>query len=168
MGGRGSSSGRSTGVITSSSSGYGKPGLYEVYRSGDLSAPNGMVFLTASFGEASNYGHSSQRDIDTYQIYLSNPLVVEGPTDAAMLRNAWIKLHPGKEYPKGPITDKKWQARDRQNASALSKSNYDGIIYKKSDGRHEVQISKKDVNKLKKVRSTKHSGKFYTYKGEWI
>lgn len=127
-----------------------------------------MVFLSASFGEASNYGRSEKKNIDTYHIKLDNPLVVEGPTDAALLKNAWEKLHPGKQYPKGPINSKKWQARDKQNASALSKSSYDAIIYKKSNGNHEVQIAKKDSGKLIKTKSTKHSGKLYDYKGDWV
>ena len=110
---------------------------------GGLSAPNGMIFLSASFGEASNYGRESNKNIDTYHIKLNNPLVVTGSTDGEMLKNAWEKLHPGKPYPKGPMNSKKWQTRDRENASALSKSSYDAIIYKKSSGRHEVQVSKK-------------------------
>lgn len=93
--------------------------------------------------------------------------MVSGSTDGEMLKNAWEKLHPGKSYPKGPVTSKKWQSRDRENASALSKSPYDAIIYKKSGGRHEVQISKKDANKLNKIKTTKHSGKFYTYDNKW-
>jgi hypothetical protein len=168
MGGRSSFSGKQSGLITSSSSNYGVPGTYEVHRSGDLSAPNKMIFLSASFGEASNYGKESNKNIDTYHIKLNNPLVVNGSTDGEMLRNAWEKLHPGKSYPKGPMTSKKWQTRDKENASALSKSSYDAIIYKKPSGRHEVQITKKDANKLVKTKTTKHSGKRYTYDNRWI
>ena len=168
MGGRGSFSGKQSGIITSSSSNYGAPGTYEVHRSGDLSAPNKMIFLSASFGEASNYGKESNKNIDTYHIKLNNPLVVNGSTDGEMLRNAWEKLHPGKSYPKGPMTSKKWQTRDKENASALSKSSYDAIIYKKPSGRHEVQIAKKDANRLVKTKTTKHSGKMYTYDDRWV
>lgn len=168
MGGRGSFSGKRSGLITGGSSNYGAPGTYEVYRSGDLSAPNKMIFLSTSFGEASNYGKEQNKNIDTYHIKLNNPLVVTGSTDGEMLRNAWEKLHPGKSYPKGPMTSKKWQTRDKENASALSKSSYDAIIYKKPSGRHEVQIAKKDVNRLVKTKTTKHSGKFFTYDNRWI
>ena len=168
MGGRSSSSGKQSGLITISYSNYGATGTYEVYRSGDLSAPNKMIFLSASFGEASNYGKESNKNIDTYHIKLDNPLVVTGSTDGEMLKNAWEKLHPGKSYPKGPMSSKKWQTRDKENASALSKSSYDAIIYKKPSGRHEVQISKKDAGKLTKTKTTKHSGKFYTYDNRWI
>lgn len=168
MGGRGSFSGKQSGIITSGSSNYGAPGTYEVHRSGDLSAPNKMIFLSASFGEASNYGKESNKNIDTYHIKLNNPLVVNGSTDGEMLRNAWEKLHPGKSYLKGPMTSKKWQTRDKENASALSKSSYDAIIYKKPSGRHEVQIAKKDANRLVKTKTTKHSGKRYTYDDRWV
>ena len=168
MGGRGSSSNKSSGIIKNTSDNYGKPGTYEVFRTGNLSAPNVMIFLSASFGEASNYGKDSKTDIDTYHIKITNPLVVSGSTDGEMLKNAWEKLHPGKSYPKGPVTSKKWQSRDKENATALSKSPYDAIIYKKSSGRHEVQISKKDAGRLIKTKTTKHSGKLYTYDNRWI
>lgn len=155
-------------LITQGSSDYGSPGLYEVHRSGDLSAPNGMIFLSASFGDASNYGKDTNGNIDTYQIQLNNPLVVTGDTDVAMLRKAYSILNPDRRLPTGGITSKKWQQMDKQNASALNKSQYDGIIYKKNNGRHEVQISKKRVNELKQTKTTKHSGKLYDYKGDWI
>lgn len=173
MGGRGSSGARGGGgnIIKEGSDKFGKPGLYEVYKAGDLSAPNGMVFLSASYGEASNYGKDQgygSKNIDTYQIQLSNPLVVRGDTDGEMLKSAWETLHPNKEYPKGPMTSSKWQRLDKQNASALAKSPFDSIIYLKKSGRHEVQVPKSRVSELKKTKSDRHSGKFYTYENKWI
>lgn len=173
MGGRGSYSGKNNQIIRESSDNFGSAGTYEVFRSGDLSAPNGMIFFSTSFGEASNYGKSHgdspNKDIDTYHIKINNPLVVTGSTDVEMLRNAWEKLHPGKQYPKGPIDSKKWQKADKQNAKALLDSPYDAIIYLKPKGRHEIMIPKKQADKqLNKVKTTKHSGKFYNYKDEWV
>lgn len=40
MDGRGSSSNKSSGIIKNTSDNYGKPGTYEVFRTGNLSAPN--------------------------------------------------------------------------------------------------------------------------------
>lgn len=114
-------------------------------------------------------GDSANKNIDTYHVKLNNPLVVTGSTDAEMLRNAWEKLHPGEPYPnKGPITSKQWQKTDKQNAKALLDSEYDAIIYLKPKGRHEIQIPKKQSDKLNKVKTTEHSGKFYNYKDEWV
>lgn len=59
MGGRGSYSGKNNQIIREGSDNFGGAGTYEVFRAGDLSAPNGMIFFTTSFGEASNYGKTS-------------------------------------------------------------------------------------------------------------
>ena len=172
MGGRGSSGDRAkNSIISFNSKDYGNPGIYEVYRAGDLSAPNKMIFLSASYGEASNYGKDKgygAKNIDTYHVEISNPLVVKGDTDGELLRNAWISLHPNQQYPKGAMNDSKWQRLDRQNAEALKTSRYDAIIYLKKSGRHEVQIPKYLSNKLKLIKSDRHSGKFYTYDNRWV
>lgn len=156
MGGRGGSSGMQGGLLTNKSPDFGRPGTYELYRTGDLTAPNGMIFLSASALESTGYQHD-RVSLEQYQIDIKNPLVVSEDTDRNNVIAAWKALHPG-EDPKiktSGLPARKWQQMDKQNAKALEKSDYDAIIYKKADGKHEVQIPKSSADRLTKKNSYK-------------
>lgn len=162
MGGRGSSTG---GLVTNESSNFGRPGTYELYRTGDLTAPNGMIFLSADALESTGYQHD-RVSLEQYQLNIKNPLVVSEDTDRNNVIAAWKALHPG-EDPKiktSGLSAKKWQQMDQQNAKALEKSDYDAIIYKKADGKHEVQIPKSSANRLTKKNSYKLEKGMYVNK----
>lgn len=165
MGGRGSNSGSS--LVTEYSSDYGKPGTYELYRVGNLDAPNGMIFLSASPDETALYSFGRDKStgknadsFEQYQLKIKNPLVVEEGSDRDNVIAAWKALHPGQDpgLKTSGLPARKWQQMDKQNAKALADSPYDAIIYKKSNGNHEVQIPKSSAESLKKTNSYKYSG----------
>lgn len=158
------------GLLTDKSPDFGKPGTYELYRAGELNAPNGMIFLSASLGESMEYGSAGNHStVERYQIDVKNPLVVSEDSDRNNLIAAWKALHPG-EDPKvktSGMPAKKWQQMDKQNAKALEKSDYDAIIYKKPNGRHEVQIPKSASNNLTLKKKINRPDLIYNKKGEW-
>ena len=55
---------------------------------------------------------------------------------------------------------------DKQNAKALENSPYDAIIYKKPDGRQEIQILKSSSKSLKQTNSFEYKGQIYS-NGKW-
>lgn len=171
MGGRGSSSVAGGNLITDESANFGAPGTYELYRAGNLDAPNGMVFLSASLGETLAYARSSDvNTMERYQLDIKNPLIVSEDTDRNNVIAAWKALHPG-EDPKiktSGLPARKWQQMDKQNAKALESSPYDAIIYKKANGRHEVQIPKSSVDKLKIDKSIKYPDMVYNKDNRWF
>lgn len=171
MGGRGGSSGISgAGLITDQSSNFGSPGTYELYRSGNLDAPNGMIFLSASLGESMKYGETQhQGTVERYQLDIKNPLVVSESSDRDNVIAAWKALHPGEDpgIKTSGLPAKKWQQMDKQNAKALADSPYDAIIYKKADGRHEVQIPKSSSNALVLKKKIDRPNLTYNKNGEW-
>ena len=135
----------------------GAPGTYRLFRSGDLTAPNGMIFLAAQSSEAEYYG-SMDRDLDAYDLDVKNPLLIDAPTDVAAVQRAWKALHPDKELKLGPngLVGNKWQTLDKQNSSALKKSDYDAIIYKIDGKVKEVQIPGKDRDRLKLLQTREY------------
>lgn len=154
-----------SGLLTDKSPDFGRPGTYELYRSGGMDAPNGMIFLSASPAETSKYVHEEdgRTTFEQYQVNIKNPLVVSEDTDRNNVIAAWKALHPG-EDPKiktSGLPAKKWQQMDKQNAKALENSEYDAIIYKKANGRHEVQIPKSSGSSLKKTNSYDSKGMFH-------
>lgn len=184
MGGRSSDSGMHNGnLITESSSNFGHPGTYELYRAGNLNAPNGMIFLSASPAETARYAFAgvkipleggsytfkSHESFEQYQVEIKNPLVVSESSDRNNVIAAWKTLHPGQDpnIKTSGLPAKKWQQMDKQNAKALVDSPYDAIIYVKSDGRHEVQIPKQSVDKLKKTNSYKYNNQRMSSDGTW-
>lgn len=176
------SGGGSSGLLTDESSDFGKPGTYELYRAGELDAPNGMIFLSASLGESNDYAQyrtitnpdGSKRldplsSIERYKLDIKNPLVVSEDTDRNNLVAAWKALHPGQD-PKlktSGMPARKWQQMDRQNAKALENSDYDAIIYKKPNGRHEVQIPKSSRDSLKLTKKVNRPGISLGKDGKW-
>lgn len=169
MGGRGGSS-RIGGLLTDQSPDFGRAGTYELYRSGDLSAPNGMIFLSASLGESMRYGATSGHEtVERYQLKLKNPLVVSEDSDRDNVIAAWKALHPGEDpgIKTSGLPARKWQQMDKQNAEALVDSPYDAIIYKKSDGRHEVQIPKSASDSLVLKKKINRPSLTYNKDGEW-
>lgn len=170
------------GSIGSSSNSNEYAGTYELYRAGNLEAPNGMIFLTTRPEEAAVYalvgdktkleggGYRSERrkTIEQYKLTIKNPLVVDEGTDRNNIIKAWQILHPGEDakIKTSGLPAKQWQRMDKQNAKALENSQYDAIIYKKSDGRQEIQIPKSAVNKLKQTNSYKYDGQTYA-NGMW-
>lgn len=171
MGGRGSSSAAGGNLITDESTNFGAPGTYELYRAGNLDAPNDMIFLSASLGETLAYARSSSvNTMERYQIDIKNPLIVSEDTDRNNVIAAWKALHPG-EDPKiktSGLPAKQWQRMDKQNAKALESSPYDAIIYKKANGRHEVQIPKSSASKLKMDKSIKYPNMVYNSENRWF
>lgn len=174
MGGRGSTSGRG-GLITENSPNFGQPGTYELYRVGNLDAPNGMIFLSASPEEVTRYAFAREKipaadgngytirdaeSFEQYQLDIKNPLVVNESSDRDNVIAAWTALHPG-EDPKvrtSGLPARQWQRMDRQNAQALENSEYDAIIYLKPNGTHEVQIPRSSVGSLRRTNSYAYSG----------
>lgn len=172
------------GLLTNESPDFGVPGRYQLYRAGNMDAPNGMVFLSASPEETATYafsgvetkspsGGKTWRMHDTFEQYevdLKNPLVVSEGTDRDNVIAAWKALHPGQDpnVRTSGLPARKWQQMDKQNAKALQESPYDAIIYKKADGRHEVQIPKSQSNSLKKTNSYKYEGQLFNANGEWV
>lgn len=162
MGGRGSTSAAS-GLITDQSSNFGQPGVYRLYRAGNLDAPRGMVFFDASFDEASWYSYrplnlkSAPDTVEEYDLQISNPLYVQADSKADAVLQAWKTLHPeGDPKVKIKTQDGKttmnstdWQKIDKQNAKALEKSGYDAIVIQDGSGHHEVQVHKSSVRNLK-------------------
>lgn len=167
MGGRTSSSGMGGGLITNRSADFGKPGTYELYRAGNLDAPNGMIFLDSAFDEASWYvtnpiSKSQPHTVEEYQLQIESPIYVHAKDKATAVLEAWRHLHPGEE-PKVKISQRDgkthmsgtdWQKIDRQNARALAKSGHDAIIITDDDGHHEIQIHKSSASRLTKKGST--------------
>ena len=139
----------------------GRPGTYRLYRSGDLSAPNGMIFFAAEPSEAEFYGEVN-RDMDAYELDVQNPLVIEANGDAQAVRLAWEALHPGKELKLGSRGldpgSGKWVQLDKQNASALNKSEHDAIIYKIDGKVKEIQIPGKQRDRLNKKDTREYLG----------
>ena len=165
---------------TSNSNEYA--GTYELYRAGNLEAPNGMIFLTTSPEEAAQYAFSGtktkvesggyisemHKSIEQYSLNIKNPLVVDEGTDRNNIIKAWQILHPGEDakIKTSGLPAKQWQRMDKQNAKALENSPYDAIIYKKPDGKQEIQIPKSAVNSLKQTNSFKYDGQTYS-NGSW-
>lgn len=156
------------GKITDTSSDFGKPGNYVVYRNGVINR-NGMIFLSPKKETADTY--SSQHDegnTSQYEVQISNPLVVKGETDGECLRNAYEALHPGSEL-KGPMTESKWVSTDKKNAAALDKGvgGHDSILYIRNGKPWEVQISakkaKSELQKTGEFTTTKWSRTGRTY-----
>lgn len=157
-------------------------GTYELYRAGNLEAPNGMIFLTTRPEEAANYalvgtrtklesgGYRSEphKTIEQYKLNIKNPLVVDEGTDRNNIIKAWQILHPGEDakIKTSGLPAKQWQRMDKQNAKALENSQYDAIIYKKPDGRQEIQIPKSAASKLKQTNSYEYGGQHYN-NGIW-
>lgn len=138
----------------------GRPGTYTLFRSGDLSAPNGMIFLATQESEAEYYG-AAERDLDVYNLDIKNPLVIDAQSDVQAVQEAWKRLHPGQDLSlgrAGTLTDKKWQQLDKQNSTALKKSDYDAVVYKVGGKVKEVQIPRQDSNRLNKVTTKQHPG----------
>lgn len=131
----------------------GIPGEYTLYRAGDLNVQQGIIFMTTSRATAETYQDtgSTHRDVNTYSLNISNPLVIDGEgMDTVALRKGWLALHPGKtmaDYRKklgsGGLTAKKWQQLDRENATGLNASPYDAVVYKNGNKIKEVWVSKK-------------------------
>lgn len=156
------------GKITDTSSDFGKPGNYVVYRNGAINR-NGMIFLSPKKETADTY--SSQHDegnTSQYEVQISNPLIVKGETDGECLRNAYEALHPGSEF-KGPVTESKWVSTDNKNAAALDKGvgGHDSILYIRNGKPWEVQISakkaKSELQKTGEFTTTKWSRTGRTY-----
>lgn len=137
----------------------GKPGVYNLFRSGNLSAPNGMIFLAAKRREAEYYG-TAGRDLDTYQLEVKNPLVIDAGGDVEAVQKAWKALHPDKELKLGRngLQGNKWQQLDKQNSIALQKSGYDALMYRIDGEVKEVQIPGKQASRLDKKETTLHAG----------
>lgn len=125
------------GLISSGSSKYGQPGSYAIYRTGEVSE-NGMVFFATTKEGADTYASQHDNKTSQYRAVLKNPLVVEGAGDGECLAKAH-EILTGKKI-SGGLTDTKWIAADRQNASALASSGYDSIIYVVNGRPTEVQI----------------------------
>lgn len=136
MSGRSSSSGLNN-LITGTSSNFGKSGVYELYRAGNLSAPSGMVFLSASPEESASYAYmgiktknadgngyrvQSLESVEQYHVEINNPLVVNESSDRNNVIAAWSALHPNQD-PKvrtSGLPARQWQRMDRQNAQVLN------------------------------------------------
>lgn len=171
------------GSIGQSSSSNQYAGTYELYRAGNLEAPNDMIFLSVSPEETARYafrgtktklpggGYRSKsfESIEQYQLKIKNPLVVSEDSDRNNIIKAWQILHPGEDakIKTSGLPAKQWQRMDKQNAKALENSPYDAIIYKKADGRDEIQIPKSAVSKLKQTNSYKYGGQMFS-DGEWF
>ena len=137
----------------------GKPGTYNLFRSGNLWAPNGMIFLATNPKEAEYYGEVN-RDLDAYTLDVNNPLVINAETDVQAVQLAWKALHPDKELKLGPngLVGNKWQQLDKQNSTALAKSEYDALMYRVDGKLKEVQIPGKQRERLIKKDTREHLG----------
>ena len=136
------------GFINKSSPDFGKPGTYVMYRSGAI-GKGGMLFFSPDKAGADQYADLHDNKTGQYTVEIKNPLVITGETDPQCVRRAWEALHPGKKA-KSP-DGSKWVTMDKQNASALSKSEYDAIIYKIGDEPHEIQIPARQAKRLSKI-----------------
>lgn len=170
----------SIGNSKSSSNQYA--GTYELYRAGNLEAPNGMIFLTTSPEEAATYAlmgtktklesggyrSESHKTIEQYSLNIKNPLVVSEDTDRNNIIKAWQILHPGQDakIKTSGLPAKQWQKMDKENAKALVNSPYDAIIYKKANGRDEIQIPKSSGNNLKQTNSYEYGHQTF-HNGRW-
>lgn len=159
MGGRGSNGNRNRALITSESSNYGSPGVYEVYRVGDLSAPNGLIFLGADKTRTQLYyeGRSYRKSMktETYIVDIKNPLVIRADDETQAVIQAYTTLNPDRKVPqtdaignlKGGYST--WQKLDKQNAKVLKSSGHDAIIYIIEGKGREVQLVGEDRKRLK-------------------
>lgn len=150
----------SSDLIKDEDENFGKSGTYQLYRAGNLSAPNGMIFLTPSVREATYYAdEDTGGKFDKYHLEIKNPLIIEAGGDIEAARKAYKALH-GKDFNAKELTSKAWQRLDKANASALKKSDYDSIMYKIEGNFTEVQIVKeraKDLSYKKTYDKIKHS-----------
>lgn len=122
---------------------------------------------TVSYTETDPYDRSDTRTVTYTKI---GPDTWKGKdTDRNNVIAAWKALHPGKDpnIKTSGLPARKWQQMDKQNAKALADSPYDAIIYKKADGRHEVQIPKSQSDSLKKTNSYKYGGQRFSGNGEY-
>ena len=144
------------GKITMESSDFGKPGTYVVYRNGEM-GNKGMLFLSPKKETADSYASlHGGGNTHEYEIDIKNPLVVRGESDGECLLKAYNALHPDKPK-KGPLDEKKWQALDKANSSAIGgKKEYDAIIYITNDKPKEVQIPAKEASRAV------HTGEYTT------
>lgn len=151
---------KSSNLIKDEDENFGKAGTYQLYRAGNLSAPNGMIFLTPSIKEATYYADEDTNEkFDKYHLEIKNPLIIEADSDIGAARKAYKELH-GKDFNAKELTSKAWQRLDKANASALMKSEYDSIMYKIEGEFTEVQIPKeraKDLSYKKTYNKIKSS-----------
>lgn len=186
MGGRGGGGGRGLNFSNSYA------GEYSVFRSGDLSgASTGVVFFSAGDRQdailhtedySGRYGRKGL--YSEYSIRLKNPLVVEAVDDDYAAITTYNKLHNtnfrgmddvGEHMKSLGIKKRGLDARqmflDRENGKALSKTKYDGIIYrtrvvhKSSDSGTYIQIDKNyHTNQIivsaDKAKSAKHIAEY--------
>ena len=136
---------------------FGKPGKYEVYRSGDLKAPAGTIFTAAYKHVAHAYGDDEiKQNVDTYHIDIKNPLVIEGSNAVDVLRKTYKHLF-GKEI-KEPLDSITWPNYDKKIANRLKNTKYDAIITKEAGRAMEIQVPASRRGELNLVKSQTRSG----------
>lgn len=119
---------------------------YTLYRSGDLSAPNKMLFFSPDRSVADSY--SNGRKIGEYQVKISNPLIINATNDVNAILQITKKLQ-GKDVETYDLDGDKWQKLDKRNAEILKKSPYDAIFIKQDGKIKEVQIAKDQFRGIK-------------------
>lgn len=135
------------GYINKNSPNFGKPGEYVMYRTGTL-GKSGMLFFAPDKAGADTYASLHDGNTSQYTIELKNPLVITGDGDVECVMKAWEALHPGQKA-KSP-QGKQWVTMDKQNATALNKSEYDSIIYMIGNEPHEIQVPAKRSKEIEK------------------
>lgn len=125
---------------------------YTLYRSGDLSAPNKMLFFSPDRSVADSY--SNGRKIGEYQVRINNPLTIDAINDVDAILQITKKLQ-GKDVETASLDGDKWQKLDKRNAELLKKSPYDAIFIKQDGKIREVQIAKDKFRgiKLKEIQN---------------
>ena len=154
MGASKETTGEVDGKITYNSSEFGKPGRYVMYRQGNLGNSSMLFFAPKKEGAdlyASGRPLGDEGPTGRYEVDIKNPLIIEGNGDVECINKAYKALHPDK--PKTINTASQWKSADSANASALSKSPYDAIIYIIEGKPSEIQIPKKRMKELEKTGS---------------
>lgn len=139
------------GKITYESEDFGKPGVYVVYRNGDI-GKSGMLFF-APLKEAADTYANMHGDGNTgeYEVQIKNPLVINGVSDAQCVSQAYKTLNPDKPM-KGPMTQAKWVKADKANAAKIGEGKeYDAILYVIDGKPAELQIPAKSAPKFQKT-----------------
>lgn len=135
---------------------FGKPGRYEVFRSGDLSAPNGTIFTTPDVEHAREYADTDDDKVDTYNVNIKNPLVIEGESDVDILKKTYKKLF-GRDFGDKILDSITWPKYDAMISRRLSKSKHDALITISGGRGREIQIPKSKGLVLHPMHSFKRS-----------
>lgn len=155
---------KNDGIIRAGSPDYGKPGQYEVFRSGNMNAPNGMIYTAPTFGGANTYantGKVERKTVERWNVNIKNPLVIEGRSDVENLKLTYKALF-GKDFGDKPLDEKTWQKYDAMFARKLNKfsNKYDAIITKINGEPREIQLPKEKA-------LMRQTGSYNRYDMEW-